>query len=170
MTAEQITESKSIAPRSPRLRLVQAPVARVSTLGFVGIVVLLIAAGLSGVMVVSTTANAQSRELSQLRQEAIVLGYEADGLESQYQRVTSTNALALRAAELGLVPNPYPAFVDLSNGGITGEPIPVVGDEMPFLRGATPRVPPNPDPADPPAHPEPVEPNLTAANQAGEDQ
>ncbi len=150
MTAEQVTETVAKASR-PRLRLVQVPVARVSTIGFVAIVLLLIAAGLTGVMLVSTTVNAQSRELAGLRQEAMVLGYEADGLESKYQRVTSTNALALRAAELGLVPNPYPAFVNLGKGTITGEPKAVTGKEMPFLQGSAPEPEPSPGAAPSPS-------------------
>lgn len=150
MSVERITEVKTGPVGGPRLRLLPAPVARVSTLGFVGILVLLIAAGLSGVMLVTTTVSAQSKELTALRQEVTVLTYQAEGLESDYQRVTSTNALALRAAELGMVPNPHPAFIDLAAGTITGEPTPVSGEEMPFLQGV-PQSEPAPQPAAPPA-------------------
>ncbi|MFT3887273.1 MAG: hypothetical protein QM713_03815 [Arachnia sp.] len=134
MSAETIALEER--PRTqPRLRLVQAPTATVSTLGFVGIVVLLIAAGLAGVMFVTTSVAAQSRELSSLRKEATTLGYESAALTSELQRVTSANALALRASELGMVPNPYPVFINLGDGTMTGEPTPVKGDELPFLRG-----------------------------------
>ena len=34
-----------------------------------------------------------------------------------------------------MVPNPFPAFVDLSNGAIVGQPQQVKGDEVPYLTG-----------------------------------
>lgn len=124
------------AARLPRLKLVQAPTATVSTMGFVGIILGLIALGLGIVMIVSTTAGAQSRELTALRNEATELGYQTAALQSQMQRLSSASALAMRATELGMVPNPYPAFINLGDGSVTGDPTPVTGDEMTFLRGA----------------------------------
>lgn len=133
MSAEPLAEER--AARRPRLSLVSAPTATVSTLGFVGIIVALIGLGLGGVMIVTTSVGAQSRELSSLRNEATQLGYQRAALESELQRVSSANALAMRAAELGMVPNPYPAFINLADGSITGEPTAVQGNELPFLRG-----------------------------------
>jgi hypothetical protein len=101
----------------------------------VGIVALLIVAGLGGVMFVTTSVGAQSRELTALRNQATQLGYESAALTSQLQRASSANALALRATELGMVPNPYPAFINLGDGTVTGVPTKVTGDELPFLRG-----------------------------------
>ena len=34
-----------------------------------------------------------------------------------------------------MVPNPYPAFINLGDGTVTGVPTKVTGDELPFLRG-----------------------------------
>lgn len=146
-----------------------APTAAVSTLGFVGIVLVIIALGLGGVMVVTTSVAAQSKELAALETKATKLGYQAAALESELQRSSSANALALRATELGMVPNPYPAFVNLADGSITGVPTKVKGDEMPFLRGIAPApeptptpVPATPAPATPAAEPS-VAPDLVAA-------
>ncbi|NHB83975.1 hypothetical protein G7085_02975 [Tessaracoccus sp. HDW20] len=86
------------------------------------ILVALIAIGLGGVMVVSTSVGAQSRELTTLRREAKELGYKSASLTSELQRVSSANALALRATSLGMAPNPYPAFINLADGSVTGEP------------------------------------------------
>ena len=66
---------------------------------------------------------------------ATQLGYQSAALTSQLQRASSANALALRATELGMVPNPYPAFINLGDGTVTGVPTKVTGDELPFLRG-----------------------------------
>ena len=135
MSAEAIFDERTEQAAPPRLRLVQAPTATVSALGFVGIVALLIVAGLGGVMFVTTSVGAQSRELTALRNQATQLGYESAALTSQLQRASSANALALRATELGMVPNPYPAFINLADGTVTGVPTKVTGDELPFLRG-----------------------------------
>lgn len=154
-----------------RLRVVSgAPTAAVSTLGFVGIIAILIAIGLGGVMIVTTSVGAQSKELAQLETTATQLGYRAAALESQLQRSSSANALALRASELGMVPNPYPAFVNLADGTITGEPTKTRGDELPFLRGIAPAPTPTPTPVTP-APEEPVvtvAPDLTAADETGD--
>lgn len=166
--------------RAPRLSLVHTPTASVSTFGFIAIIAVLIGIGLGGVMIVSTSVGAQSQELTMLRREATELGYKAESLEGELQRVSSANALALRATELGMVPNPYPAFINLADGTVTGVPTAVKGNEMPFLTGtqmkplpsAQPTVPPA-DPADqaPDAQAEQEAPtDITAAGAAGEEQ
>ncbi|MBB1483602.1 hypothetical protein H5392_06975 [Tessaracoccus sp. MC1865] len=161
MSAEPITTDDPVAaaPARPRLGVVPQSVgATVSTVGFVSILLGLIAVGLAGVTIVTTNVGAQSRELSSLRRDATELSYTAAALESHIQRMSSANALALRASELGMVPNPYPAFINLADGTVTGVPTPATEDEMPFLRGiATKPVPapalPTPTPSAQPADP-----------------
>ena len=162
MSAKSRAEETGMRPVTP-------PNATVSTLGFVGIIVLLIAIGLGGVMVVTTSVGAQSRDLTKLRREATHLRYTSAALESKLQRNSSANALAYKASELGMVPNPYPAFIHLSDGSITGVPTPVKGNELPFLRGDA--VAPEPTPAPvvtPTPEPEPVAPDQVAAGLPGE--
>jgi len=91
--------------------------------------------GMVFVMVVTTQVGAQSRDLSNLRREATQLSYEVAARRTELQGVSSSGSLALRASELGMVPNPFPAFVDLSNGTIVGRPQQVKGDEAPYLTG-----------------------------------
>lgn len=114
--------------------------AGVSTVGFVLIILGVIGLGLGGVMIVTTSISAQSRELSALRTEASELDYERAALRTQLESLSSTGSLALRATQLGMVPNPYPAFVSLSDGTIAGDPTPVTGDELPQLRGQLPDI------------------------------
>ena len=64
MSAEPISETGTQS--RPRLAVVHTPTATVSTLGFVAIIAVLIAAGLAGVMVVSTSVGQQSRDLTDL--------------------------------------------------------------------------------------------------------
>ncbi|MDO5083510.1 hypothetical protein EII34_08400 [Arachnia propionica] len=115
-----------------RLRIAAAPT-NVSTLGFLLIVAGLVVVGMVAVMIITTQVGAQSRELSALRKEATTLSYQEAALTSELQEVASPGSLALRAAELGMVPNPFPAFVDLSTGQLLGEPRPVQGDEAPYI-------------------------------------
>ncbi|SDL56018.1 hypothetical protein [Tessaracoccus oleiagri] len=156
------------------------PRAGVSTVGFVLIVLAIVGLGLGGVMVVTTSIGAQSRELSALRNRADDLAYESAALGTQLETLSSTASLALRATDLGMVPNPYPAFVSLADGKILGTPTPVEGDELPQLRGRLPKVtdvPAQQPPAPPSESPQlpgeaPTEPvqnpdDVVAADQVG---
>ncbi|GAA4903678.1 septum formation initiator family protein [Tessaracoccus lubricantis] len=147
MSAQPITTDDLVAaaPARPKLGVVPpTPGATVSTMGFVGIILGLIAVGMAGVMIVTTNVGAQSRELAGLRREATELSYTSAALESHIQRMSSANALALRASELGMVPNPYPAFINLADGSVTGYPKAATQDEMPFLRGIATKPLPKP--------------------------
>lgn len=154
MSAQAVSEE--VPQAAPRLTLLRAPKATVSALGFAAIVAILIAVGLAGVMVVSTSVGQQSNELSDLRREATELGYTKASLESRLQTVSSANALALRATELGMVPDPYPAFINLADGTVTGVPRAVKGDEMPALTGARALPPLSATPVDPAPTTEPT--------------
>jgi len=132
--AADIEQTTQQIPR-PRLRLVPPVKARVSTFGFLLILAALVAVGMVFVMVVTTQVGAQSRDLSNLRREATQLSHEGAARRTELQGVSSSGSLALRASELGMVPNPFPAFVDLSNGTIVGRPQQVKGDEAPYLTG-----------------------------------
>ncbi|MFV0428897.1 MAG: hypothetical protein ACK5KO_05690 [Arachnia sp.] len=121
---------------APRLTLVPRSAGAVPTLGFVALVSLLVVVGLAGVMVVTTSVASQSSELSDLRQEATELSYTAAALTTELHEKSSSASLALRATDLGMVPNPYPAFLSLADGSIQGDPQPVTGNEAPYLNSA----------------------------------
>ncbi len=104
-----------------------------SSLGFFAMLAMLVVTGMAIVMVVTTQVGAQSRDLSALRREAAVQSYEVAALQTELESISSTGSLALRAAELGMVPNPYPAFVDLSTNSVLGAPQAVEGDEATYL-------------------------------------
>jgi hypothetical protein len=142
----------------------------VSTVGFVLIVLAVVGVGLGGVMVVTTSIGAQSRELTALRNKADELTYESEALAAQIETMSSTASLALRATHLGMVPNPYPVFVSLADGRILGEPTPVEGDELPQLRGRLPQVEdlPSPQPASTP-QPAPPAPEEAVPSPEGQD-
>lgn len=130
---EVATDEAPDRGRAP-LTLLPTPRPMLSGVGFGALIALLVAVGLALVMVVSTSVSAQSRELASLRKEATELGYVAAALTHELQSASSTSSLALRASDLGMVPNPYPAFISLLDGSILGEPTPVRGDEATYLR------------------------------------
>lgn len=147
----------------------------ISTVGFVLIVLAIVGVGLAGVMVVTTSIGAQSRELTALQHEANELEYESAALQTKLETLSSTASLALRASQLGMVPNPYPAYISLEEGAILGEPTPVKGNEFPQLTGKPPVLEdvPSPEPAAQPTETPSaeVEPNtevLAAAQPGGE--
>ena len=178
--AAEVEQSTRESSR-PRLRLVPPVKARVSTFGFLLILAILVVLGMALVMVVTTQVGAQSRDLANLRKEATQLSYEAAARRTELQGVSSSGSLALRAAELGMVPNPFPAFVDLSTGTILGQPRSVKGDEAPYLTGRSgARQPPaqaSSEPTDPQTSPTSTDgmtpqaspvPTEEATSQAGE--
>lgn len=122
----------------PRLTLLSSQRPMMSNVGFGVFIAVFVAVGLALVMVVTTSVAAQSRDLAALRKEATELGYTAAALTTELQATSSSSSLALRATDLGMVPNPYPAFIVLADGSILGEPTPVRGNEASYLRQLPP--------------------------------
>ena len=118
----------------PGLTLVPPLRSTVSTVGFGLIILVLLAFGMGLVMVVTTSVAAQSKELSGLRTEATQLEYKAANLTTQLQARSNTASLVMRATDAGMVPNPNPVFIRLSEKKILGDAKPVAGDEAPYLQ------------------------------------
>ncbi len=134
-----------------RLKIAAAVPSAGSTFGFLLVIALCVVLGMGTVMIITTQVGAQSRELTALRREATTLSYEESGLIAELQEVASPGSLAVRARQLGMVPNPFPAFVDLPSGQVLGEPKTVTGDEAPYITGSqnptpTPEASPTPEP------------------------
>ncbi|WP_327676368.1 cell division protein FtsL [Kitasatospora sp. NBC_00458] len=92
---------------------------------FAVLVVVLLAAGLLGLLALNTALNEGSFELSRLQRQTTVLTDEQQGLQHQIDQNSAPDALARRAAELGMVPAGGMAFLDLPNGGaVVGTPKP----------------------------------------------
>lgn len=128
----------AMEPEAARLGLKLVPPLRstVSTVGFGLIIMVLLTFGMGLVMVVTTSVAAQSKELSGLRSEATELEYKASNLTTQLQAKSNSASLVMRATDAGMVPNPNPVFIRLSDNTILGDAKPVVGDEAPYLRRA----------------------------------
>lgn len=154
-------------PRPTQLRAVPNRSGRqIAQLPFVLIVALLLGGGMTGVLVLSTTIQTQSGELSVLQVREAELRYQEAALVAQAQDLRSSAKLAERAWALGMRPNPQPAFIQLPGGQVVGVPTEVTGDE---LTGIVPVAPPSPTPSplpEPETVPEPeTMPESAAAEQ-----
>ncbi|WP_234322765.1 hypothetical protein [Streptomyces sp. NRRL S-350] len=87
------------------------------------LIVVLLAAGLLGLLALNTALNEGSFELSRLQKQTTVATDEQQSLQHQIDQNSAPDALARRAAELGMVPAGGMAFLDVPNGGkVIGTP------------------------------------------------
>ncbi|MFE7526754.1 hypothetical protein ACFU7Y_13625 [Kitasatospora sp. NPDC057542] len=92
------------------------------------LVVVLLAAGLLGLLALNTALNEGSFELSRLQKQTTVATDEQQSLQHEIDQSSAPDALARRAAELGMVPAGGMAFLDVPNGGkVIGTPGPAQG-------------------------------------------
>lgn len=91
---------------------------------FVVVVLTLLAAGLVGLIVLSTFMQAQAFRIDDLQREATLLQAQKDQLTSEVERMQSPAGLADRALAEGMVPNANPVFLRLGDGAVIGDPVP----------------------------------------------
>ncbi|MET8626948.1 cell division protein FtsL [Kitasatospora sp. NPDC004669] len=93
---------------------------------FAVLVVMLLAGGLFGLLALNTALNEGSFELSRLQKQTTKATDEQQSLQHEIDQSSAPDALAKRAAELGMVPAGGMAFLDVPNGGkVVGTPGPV---------------------------------------------
>ncbi|MFD5437138.1 cell division protein FtsL [Kitasatospora sp. NPDC127067] len=92
---------------------------------FAVLIVVLLAAGLLGLLTLNTALNEGSFELSRLQKQTTTATDEQQGLQHEIDQSSAPDALSRRAAELGMVPAGGMAFLDVPNGGkVIGTPGP----------------------------------------------
>ncbi|CAN5607681.1 hypothetical protein BH24ACT11_BH24ACT11_16520 [soil metagenome] len=138
------------APR-PRLRAATPPQPSTRSGSFVTMLVVVLAGGLVGLLLLNTAMQRSAFELEELRTRAATLDVRSQVLDLQVERLRSPDRLASQAAELGMVPVTSPGFVQLADGQVLGEPGAAVAGTGPQLV----RVPPAPDVAEPTRTPAP---------------
>ncbi|MEU1016480.1 hypothetical protein [Streptomyces sp. NPDC005898] len=122
---------------------------------FVLLVVLLLGGGLITLLILNSSLNEGSFQVSELKKETKDLTEEEQQLQRDVDGFAAPDALQRRAAELGLVPGGDPAFLNL-DGTVRGVP------------GAAAGPAPRPQEAAPPALtvPAPVRPSAPASASA----
>ncbi|MBL1097032.1 septum formation initiator family protein [Streptomyces coffeae] len=129
---------------------------------FVLLVVVLLGSGLIGLLVLNSSLNQGSFELSRLEKQTDELTDDRQALEQDVDRLSAPGALERRARELGMVPGGSPAFLK-PDGTVRGVPAPATAQPAPL--GTTgvwvpPQLAPTPAPA--PVIPTPATPATPA--------
>lgn len=113
------------------LRPVAPQVAPLRQLPFLLVLAGVLGLGMVGLLVLNTTVQNQSFELSDKRSTATRLGYVEAGLQHELDQVSSPRSLALKATALGMRPNAQPAFLVLPDGTVVGPQEAADGKDFP---------------------------------------
>ena len=122
----------------PRLRPVADPTPRLARFPFLLVVIGVFGVGMAGLLMLNTTLQNQAFEARALNRQVTELAYVQADLERQIDEQAAPERLALAASQLGMRPNPHPAFLVLPEGRVIGEPKPVSGSEQKILVVKTP--------------------------------
>jgi hypothetical protein len=106
----------------PKLRVVYGAPFRPPRMPFVIFVVSLLAAGLVGLLLLNTELQRGAFQVTALNQQTDQLRDQQEQLERQVRTLESPQNLADRALRMGMVPNPNPVFLRLSDGQVLGVP------------------------------------------------
>lgn len=120
------------------LRRVTIPNRRIASVPFVVGLGVLLAIGMVGLLLLNTALQEQAFAVRDQQKAADLLGYRVSALESEVTEARSSSRLAMEAAKLGMVPNPYPVYLSLPAGTVIGDPSKMTGDEVPDIRYRTP--------------------------------
>lgn len=132
------TAARRPADSRPPLRPVRSPRRQLAKVPFMFVLAVVMALGMVGVLVLNTALQEQAFAVQKRQREANELGYRLSDLEAQVTQTRSAANLAVRAQELGMKPNPYPALLRLPDGTVEGKPTQVLGGEVPSVRYRTP--------------------------------
>lgn len=110
-------------PSRPQLTLVpKAAAARASRVPFAAFVLVLLAVGLLGLLLLNTSLQRGAYVQADLQQRADALTHQQQGLEMSVQTKSDPQRIAEAATSLGMVQSPHPAFLSLADGSISGRP------------------------------------------------
>lgn len=112
------------AKSQKRLRIVAPPKGKATGMPFVVLVIVLFAAGLIGLIFLSTVLQSQAFTIAELHREARALETSQSAIVHDLARQQSPSSVAAAALALGMVPNTNPVFLRLSDGKVIGEPLP----------------------------------------------
>jgi hypothetical protein len=121
---------------------VPAPAEQARSGAFVLLLVLLLAGGMVGLLVLNTAMQRGAFALEKLRDDAATLSVKSQVLDLQVERLRSPERLARRATTLGMVPVGSPVFLYLDADSATAAGDPVWGNPTPAVAGGGPQLVP----------------------------
>jgi cell division protein FtsB len=108
----------------PRLKAEPPPPVPVPRAPFVALVLLVVTAGVLGILLLNTKVNENAFILHDLRQDQTVLDQRQQELEEEIARAGTPAQLAEAARRLGLVQADELAYLRLPGGELVREPVP----------------------------------------------
>ena len=108
----------SVAPIS--LSTPQVTPKQIAAVGFGLIISGIILIGMLGGLVVNTLLSQGQFEIQELQNRSIALAAEHEILAQNVSRLESPEILKNRALEIGMIPSPGSAFIDLRDGRLLG--------------------------------------------------
>jgi hypothetical protein len=134
--------------RAGRLTLVPHAVRRTPKVPFVVLVLFVLGGGLVGLLVLNTSLQQGAFYEASLQDQQNALATKQEDLRLTVAALRDPQRLAREAQSLGMVPNTNPAFIDLSDGSVLGDPQPATAGTGPQLTvpagHAVPHAPANP--------------------------
>jgi hypothetical protein len=112
---------------APRLRVAPPAPVSVPRAPFVAMVLVVVIAGVIGILVLNTKINENAFRLEALQKQQGNLDRTEAQLTKDLADKESPNSLAAAAKRLGMVPADRPAFITLPDGKILGVPKPASG-------------------------------------------
>ena len=123
--------TKEAPKRTSPLRLVPPRRSSAAKAPFAFVLVMLLAGGLLGLLLLNTMVAQQSFSLHDLSAQNKELAQQEQDLSRKVQDLEAPASLAVRATTLRMVPSGPPAFLRLSDGKVLGKPQPGVAPVVP---------------------------------------
>lgn len=130
MSASDLSSTPSPVRRRPEttsapwLRLVPSVPVDAPRAPFVVFVIALLGVGLVGLLLLNTSLQKRAFDVSDLQRTTAAMADQQSELEQKAADLSAPEAVAGRAAELGMVPNTNPVFLRLSDAKVLGNPVP----------------------------------------------
>ena len=120
----------SVAPIS--LSSPQVSPKQIAAIGFGLIISGIVLLGMLGGLFINTLLSQGQYEIQELQNRSIVLADEHERLAQSVSRLESPDILKNRALEMGMIPSPGSAFIDLRDGRLIGAGVdPVLNEPDP---------------------------------------
>ena len=117
-----------VVQQRARLSLVRGGRTHAPRVPFAALVLTVLGLGLVGLLVLNTSLQQGAFYVRDLQARAEQLTEQREALQLHVAELREPQRVAARAADLGMVPNPSPAFLRLTDGSVLGNVTPAVAD------------------------------------------